>query len=195
MENTQKIKDSLIILKTLSTELKHISPALDFTAEIKRNILYGEPIDNDRIQKIHTCMLAVTYMMIVKYLSFVDEYKRHFLSSGSNEFENQQIEKVDSECQKKQYFLSVETRFPELKDARDTVLAHGYRVRVKGNQYLRMPGAEINRHFNMLALQNNILVYELLSEVPAAIIEEIENVLGEINENVLSDLDVEEEQD
>lgn len=191
-EVNSKLRDSLIILKSVYSEIKHAKDAMMYMWQLQTNEYNSNGSKSENYHHIGTAMYTTLYFTILKYQAFVDEYNRHFLKSGQTKSEEEAIGEID-ECQQREgYFKAIEDNFPDLKVARNTILAHAYRDG-KHNEKQRVSSKDVERLFNIISIPQTPAMFELFSSITFRIIEVIEGKFGIIDADVLSDIYLDKE--
>jgi hypothetical protein len=174
---TVNLRQSAIILKRISNQLKNVNGAFLYVVEKKMDV-YNSTFDNEELFKLNTCIFGLTNYSFIWYVSFLDEYNRHFKSLDADEQERVDLIKIKT----KEYIDTITEIFGDIKTARNRVLAHGYRN--YNGQILE--NEEINTYFNQLSDFKSPTPFLQISNITSLIVQEIENVFGEIPEDEIS---------
>lgn len=170
---TNELKTSIRILTRIRNQLRNAYSGLEWLIDLKiKPGVY--PPGSEEIFYINTAQLAHLHYAFSWYCSFEDEFKRHFKSLDPTE--RTQIEAIGQRCQP--HIDAIHQKFPALRDARNMVLAHGYRNR-SGNA---LDNDSINRLYNDLILHDSREMYAVPWHTAEAVMDEIEKVFGKLDD-------------
>lgn len=173
---TPSLKQSAIILKRISNQLKNVKDAFLYIVEKKMDV-YNSSRNEEELFKLNTCMFGLTNYSFIWYVSFLDEFNGIFNSIDKDEQEQVVLIKTNS----KKYLETITEIFGDIKTARNRVLAHGYR-----NKGKILTNEEINNHFNQLSNFESPTPFLQISNMTSLIIQEIETIFGEISDEEIS---------
>lgn len=175
---TSTLQASLIILKRISNQLQNVKGALHFVVERKMN-LYKGAYSYEEVFHLNTCQYGLVHYSFVNYVSFLDEYNDYFRSNDAAE--KNKIIAVKKVCKK--HIANLKSIFGDIKEARNTVLAHGYR----DGKHCPLSNQQINDAYNRLVLHDDgIESFALIAETTALIMAEIEKVFGGLSDKEIA---------
>ncbi len=173
---TTKLKDSIIVLVRIKNQLLNVKEGVSFLVEQKM-AEYNSTWDNEKIAHLNTAMFGLMHYSFIWYASFIDEYNKYFTSKDL--IEKDRIKSVKRIC--KNHFAGIREIFGDVKEARNRVLAHGYR-----NKDIPLTKDEINQYHDQLIRFETLDPFIKLSTTLSLIIEEIEKEFGVIDESEIA---------
>lgn len=177
-----KLKESIVIMARINNQLKHANSSLDWVVSEKREAIASNDRCEETIFKINTVMFSIIHYSFVWYVCFLDEYNCHFIppSDASN---SEQLLLVKKKC--KPYLKGLREKFGDIKQARNSVLAHGYR----DGDHNALSNQIINKFYDGLFLFPDLAPFSELSRTVQLIVDEIQSQFGMVSEDDLSLID------
>jgi len=176
------LKKSFILLKRISRELEKAGEGLRYLAGKKMDV-FNDSNDQEEIFHLNTCMYGLIYFSFIRYDTFIEEYQIRF--NSPLETDREKIKVLRNKC--KEYISNVKDIFGDIKQARNTILAHGYR-----NRSDALDNQTINTIYDRLLSHNNLEPFTQLSNTSGLIMKAIEKEFGMLSEEEIS-FDVPEE--
>jgi hypothetical protein len=118
--------------------------------------------------------------MLIWYTSFVKEYKGEFKATAINHNRERYID-LNRQCTP--YFAVIDDIFPNLDQIRNTILAHGYRLKDKSH----LKDIDIDNFMNEITNRGSLLPYYQVSNITNLVVKEVEKVYGHVNEELVID--------
>lgn len=170
------LKKSFIILKRISNELINAEEGIKYLVQKKMDVFNGSQ-DATEVFHINTCMYGLIYFSFIRYDSFLDEYHKFFNSPDENT--RLKLKGIKRQCKK--YIQNVNEIFGSIKEARNALLAHGYR-----NEQNALDNKTINEIYNRLLIHDTLDPFIQLSNTPNLIVTEIEKEFGALSEEEIA---------
>lgn len=175
----QDLQHSLIILKRISNQLNNAENALQYIARQMHHEYNQHPINDAELFNTKSAMYCIVYYLIMWYSSFLEEYER--LPSRDPGVKTKTI---DARRNAKEYLDTLEIIFGDIRDIRNKILAHPYRM-TSNSGATPLSDDKFNELHDKLMGHPNINPYTQIPNCIKLIIQALEQQFGEIDETQL----------
>jgi len=173
----QDLRHSLIILKRISNQLNHAEDSLRYIARQMYLAYNTDPINDAELFNTKTTMYCIIFYLFMWYSSFLEEYER--LPSRDAAARPRTII-ARKNAQK--YLDCLEQIFGDIRDIRNKILAHPYRLNSNTNAD-PLPDDKFNVLHDNIMGHPNIEPYTQISNCIKLTIQVLEQEFGEIDES------------
>lgn len=174
---TPELKSSIIILKRLKGILQLGELSLQYLEQQMGAEFSKHNRDENALNNIRLSMFCTINSSLIWFVSFKEEYMKHF-GRAVREFSIEQLADISRKNQP--HFDRVKKEFANLPEIRNTILAHGYRLKEKKH----LPDDVFNDLFNEVTNRNSLEPYYTLSNASTKIIANIESAFGEVDAEI-----------
>ncbi|MRG46130.1 hypothetical protein GFS24_13455 [Chitinophaga sp. SYP-B3965] len=171
---SQDLEQAIKIIKRINANLQMNEKSLQYL-ENKMLQEYNRPIwDELELNNLRITMYCVVSNMMVCYSSFNDELSKGFAKAAIL-FNKEQY--IDIKKYGQPLLDNINNTFPNLTGIRNTLIAHGYRLK----SGIAQTDIEIDRLMNQLANRDSLHSYYSLSNHANLMVRKIEKVFGEVD--------------
>lgn len=160
----------------IKNQLLNVQNGIKYLKDQKLKEYQGE-WNHENISAIDTALFGLIYYSFIWYHSFIEEFSKHFKSEDKSETDK--IRLIRRHCNP--FIKAITTRFGDIRQARNKILAHGYRDKNRP-----LTKNEINQYYNSLIGFTDLEPYNELSKAVAIIFEKIQSELGSISDEEIS---------